>query len=105
MIMVNSDGGVKGMEVTSKAMHGKRDRIEVIIYTQTHKIVGTMHTMPASRLVDFINAKTADLFVAVTHAKVYSLPDEKLLQTTDFLAINKKEIVMVFPKAPGPTPH
>ena len=89
------------MEVTSKAMHGKRDRIEVVIYTQTHKTIGTMHIMPASRLVDFINAKTADLFVVVTDAEVYTLPDEKLLQTTDFLAINKKEIVMVFPKAPG----
>jgi len=89
------------MEVTSKAMHGRRDRLEVVIFTQTHKMIGTVHTMPTSRLVDFMNAKTAEPFVVVTGVNVYSLPDEKLLQSADFLAINKKEIVMIFPKTPG----
>ena len=89
------------MEITAKTMQGRRDRIEVIIYTQTYKIVGTVHTMPASRLVDFMNSKMADLFMVVTDANVYTLPEEKLLQTADFFAVNKKAITMVFPKAPG----
>jgi hypothetical protein len=89
------------METTIKSMQGRRERLEVVIYTQTHKIIGTVHTMPASRLVDFMNSKGADLFIVVTDANVYILPEEKLLQAADFFAINKKAIMMVFPKAPG----
>lgn len=89
------------MEYTTRTMKGKREKLEVVIYTQTHKIVGTVHTMPASRLVDFMNSKTADLFIVVTDANVYSLPGEKLLQAADFFVINKTTIMMVFPKSPA----
>jgi ABC-type molybdate transport system substrate-binding protein len=89
------------MDVTSKAMLARRHRFEVIIYTQTHKIVGVVHTMPASRLVDFMNSKAADLFIVVTDAEVYKLPDDQLIQTADYFAINKDAIMMVFPKVPG----
>lgn len=89
------------MESTIKTMQGRREKLEVVIYTQTHKIVGVVHTMPASRLVDFMNSKGADLFIVVTDANVYILPEEKLLQSANFFAVNKKAIMMVFPKAPG----
>ena len=89
------------MEATIKTMQGRRDRLEVVIYTQTHKIIGTVHTMPASRLVDFMNSKGADLFIVVTDANVYTLPEENLLQAAEFLTVNKKDIMMVLPKAPG----
>ena len=89
------------METTIKTMQGRREKLEVVIYTQTHKIIGIIHTMPASRLVDFMNSKGADLFIVVTDATVYILPEEKLLQNADFFAINKKAIMMVFPKAHG----
>jgi len=89
------------MDVTSKAMLARRHRFEVIIYTQTHKIVGVVHTMPACRLVDFMNSKAADLFIVVTDAEVYKLPDDQLIQTADYFAINKDAIMMVFPKVPG----
>jgi len=78
------------MEYTAKTMQvGKREKLEVVIYTQTFKIVGTVHTMPASRLVDFMNSKfmnfkEADLFIVVTDANVYTLPEEKLLQAAEF---------------------
>ena len=89
------------MEYTVKTLQGKREKLEVVIYTQTHKIVGTIHTMPASRLVDFLNSKAADLFIVVTDAKIYTLPEEKLLQAAEFFAINRKAIIMVFPKPPA----
>ena len=89
------------METAARTMKGKRERLEVIIYTQFHKIVGTVHTMPASRLVDFLNAKAPDLFMVVTDAEVYGLPEEYLLQVADFFAINRKAIMMVFPRAPS----
>lgn len=88
------------MEYTIKTMQGKRDKLEVIIYTQAHKIVGTIHAMPASRLVDFLNSKMADLFIVVTNANVYTLPEEQLLQSAEFFAVNKKAIMLVFPKGP-----
>ena len=89
------------MDYTIKTMHGRRDKLEVIIYSQTHKIMGTVHTMPASRMVDFLNSKTAELFIVVTDANVYTLPEEELLQTANFFAINRKAIMMVFPKPPA----
>ena len=89
------------METTIKTMQGRREKLEVVIYTQTHKIIGIIHTMPASRLVDFMNSKGADLFIVVTDATIYTLPEEKLIQSADFFAINKKSIMMVFPKAHG----
>lgn len=89
------------MDYTIKTMQGRRDKLEVVIYSQTHKIIGTFHTMPASRLVDFLNSKAADLFFVVTGAEVYKLPEEQLVQTADFFVINKKAIMMVFPKASG----
>jgi hypothetical protein len=89
------------MEYSMKTMQGKRELIEVIIYTQSYKIVGSIHAMPASRIVDFMNSKREDFFIVVTNANVYTLPDEKLLQAADFFAINRKAIMMVFPKLPG----
>ena len=95
------------MEYTAKTMQvGKREKLEVVIYTQTFKIVGTVHTMPGSRLVDFMNSKfmsfkEADLFIVVTDANVYTLPEENLLQAAEFLTINKRTIMLVLPKPPG----
>jgi hypothetical protein len=89
------------MDYTTKTMYGKREKLEVVIYSQTHKIIGSVHTMPAHRLIDFLNSKATDLFIIVTDANIYTLPEEKLLQAVDFFAINKKAIMMVFPKQPG----
>jgi hypothetical protein len=88
------------MEYSIKTMQGKRELIEVIIYTQSHKIVGSIHAMPASRIVDFMNSKREDFFIVLTNANVYTLPEENLLQAADFLAINRQAIMMVFPKLP-----
>ncbi|MCX6005321.1 MAG: hypothetical protein NT082_06585 [Chloroflexi bacterium] len=94
------------MKDTAKTMQvGRRQKLEVVIYTQTLKIVGTVHTMPDSRLVDFMNSrflnfKEADLFIVVTDATVYILPQENLLQSAEFLTINKRAIMLVLPKPP-----
>ena len=77
------------------------EKLAVIIYTQTHKIVGTVHITPAARLVDYLNSKVADRFIVVTDANVYTLPEEQLFQAAQFLVINKTAIMMVFPKLPG----
>lgn len=89
------------MEYTIKTLQGKREKLEVVIYTQTSKITGNVHTMPASRLVDFMNSKAGELFIVVTGASVYSLPDERMIRTADFFVLNRKAIMMVFPASPG----
>lgn len=89
------------MEYTSKRVQGNWEKLEVVIYTQTHKVVGNIHSTPGSRLVDFINSKAPDLFMVVTDATVYELPGEKLIQVAEYFAINKGAIVMVFPKEPA----
>ena len=89
------------MEYTSKRVQGNWEKLEVVIYTQSHKIVGNIHSTPGSRLIDFINSKAADLFMVVTDAEVYKLPEEKLVQVAEYFAINKRAIVMVFPKQPA----
>jgi hypothetical protein len=93
------------MNDNSMYLHVKWDKLEVIIYTQTLKIVGTVHTLPNSRLVDFMNAKfmdfkETDIFIVVTNAMVYTLPTESILQAAEFLAINKKSIMLILPKQP-----
>jgi hypothetical protein len=45
----------------------------------------------------------ADLFIVVTDANVYALPEGQLLQAADFFVVNKKAIMMVFPKTPAKT--
>jgi hypothetical protein len=93
------------MNNDSMYLHVKWDKVEVIIYTPTLKIVGTVHTLPNSRLVDFMNAKfmdfkETDIFIVVTNAMVYTLPTESILQAAEFLAINKKSIMLILPKPP-----
>lgn len=89
------------MEYTSKRVQGNWEKLEVVIYTQTHKIIGNIHSTPASRLVDFINSKAAEPFMVVTDAEVYTLPEEKLVQVAEYFAINKGAIMMVFPRRPS----
>jgi hypothetical protein len=87
-------------EYELKSMRGKRQRAEVIIYTQSYKIIGTVHTMPGSRILDFLNSRAEARFIAVTGANIYTLPEEHLIQTADFFVLNKNEIVMTFLKSP-----
>jgi hypothetical protein len=89
------------MQYAEKAMQGRVEKLGVIIYTQSHKIVGDVHIMPAARLVDYLNSKVADRFIVVTDANVYALPEEQLFQAAQFLVINKTAITMVLPKSPG----
>jgi hypothetical protein len=91
------------MENEFNKIRVRKTTFKVIIYTQANKIFGTIHTMPGDRLIDFMNSKAADTFVVVTDASVYSLPEENLIQSTEYFAINRQAIMMIFPQTPGNT--
>jgi hypothetical protein len=74
----------------------KKNRLLVTIFTQTHKVVGEVHLLPASRLTDFLN-ETDQNFIPVTNASIYKLSGEEIVRKLDFLSINKNHITMLFP--------
>ncbi len=78
----------------------EKRKIEVVIYTQQHKIEGEVWLHKgAGRFTDFMNATTRFGFMPVTNVKVYPVLEDKLLYTVPLLNINKSFIVMAFPKS------
>ena len=71
-----------------------KDIILSRIQTTTHRIQGYVHVRKDERLSDEINH--AILFLAVTDAEIYS-PEGEILYTSDFLAINREQIVWLMP--------
>jgi hypothetical protein len=61
---------------------------------QMHRIRGFVHIRIGERLSDEINRDT--LFLPVTNAEVSSL-DGELLYITDFMAVNRQQIIWVMP--------
>jgi hypothetical protein len=64
------------------------------IQTLTHYIRGYIHVRQEFRLSDEINQATH--FIAVTCAEICTLNGE-ILQTVDFLALNKEHIIWLMP--------
>jgi hypothetical protein len=73
--------------------------IDVIIFTQQHRIEGKAHLSSGGRFTDFMNAPTRLGFIPITDAKIYSLATDKLLYSIDLLNINKNLVVLAFPQA------
>lgn len=71
-----------------------KDVIRSHIQTREQTIVGYVHVRKGDRLSDEINQPS--IFMAVTNAEVYSL-DGELLHTSDFLAVNREQIVWLMP--------
>ncbi|HAW60358.1 MAG TPA: hypothetical protein DCW86_02660 [Actinobacteria bacterium] len=55
-----------------------------------------MYLVTGSRLTDVVNVKTKDFF-PITDAKILSPIEDKVLYTLDFVAVNREEIIMIFP--------
>jgi hypothetical protein len=75
-----------------------KEKIPVILLTNTYRLEGEMHVVPGGRLLDEIN-KERD-FIPVTNATVYDISGETPLDTLDFIAVNKSLVVMVAPSVP-----
>ena len=76
----------------------KKERLQVVIFTQNYRVEGEVHIQPGSRLTDFINVGDKS-FIAVTNARVYNLSEEEPVHVVDFLTLNRNGITMAFPMA------
>jgi len=74
--------------------HLKKERLEVIVRTNSEKIEGEIQILPGTRLLDALNRQD-ESYIALGEAKVYSIATEKLLFQSNFLALNKDQIVMI----------
>jgi hypothetical protein len=72
----------------------KKEVVLSQIQTSMHCIKGFVHIRIGERLSDAINRDT--LFLPVTNAEVSSLEGE-ILYTSDFLAVNREQIVWLMP--------
>lgn len=72
-----------------------KDDVPAIIQTNTTRIYGKMYVRPDERIKDELNKP--EQFLAVTDARVFDL-EGSLLYLTDFLAINRDQVVWVIPE-------
>ena len=78
-----------------------KERREVVIFTNNHKVEGEMYLLVDSRVSDELNTRSRE-FIPVTNAKIYTINGDSLLYSTDFITINKHSIDIVLTKpAPG----
>jgi hypothetical protein len=77
------------------AVRSVKESIRVILLTTTYRVEGHIHVVPGGRLLDEINKERE--FIPVTKASIYTIDGEAPLDTLDFVAINKTQVVMIAP--------
>jgi hypothetical protein len=65
----------------------------VVIQTVHNQIHGNLHTRENERIKDALNAN--ETFIAITNVRVYDMEGLIQLRTSDFLAINRSQIIWV----------
>ena len=80
------------------AVRAVKESIRVILLTSTYRVEGYLHVVPGGRLLDEVNKERE--FIPITKAAIYALDGEAPLDTLDFVAINKTQVVMIAPAAP-----
>lgn len=72
-----------------------KDDVSVIIQTGAHRIRGKMYVRPDERIKDELNKN--EQFLAITDANVFDM-DGNLLYSTEFIAVNRDQVVWVVPQ-------
>ncbi len=86
-------------EETAVAVRAVKESVRVILLTSTYRVEGYIHVVPGGRLLDEINKERE--FIPVTKASIYAIDGEAPLDTLDFIAVNKNQVVMVAPATLG----
>ncbi|HEY4693667.1 MAG TPA: hypothetical protein VIH16_09535 [Bellilinea sp.] len=73
-----------------------KSTIKVILQTAFHRIHGNMHVRIGERLKDELDA--AVQFLAVTDAEVFEPTGTTQLFKTNFMAVNRNQIIWVIPE-------
>jgi len=77
------------------AVRVTKEKIPVVLLTTSHRMEGEVHVIPGGRLLDELNKNTD--FLPITNVTVYELDGETPLDTVDFIAVNKKQIIFLTP--------
>jgi hypothetical protein len=72
-----------------------KERVPVIIQTDTSRIHGLVHANPNVRLKDYLN--NLEDWLAVTDAKVFDPNGEKQILESEFLALHLDKITWIVP--------
>lgn len=65
--------------------------VQVIIQTRNNRIQGTLHKRSDNRMIDKLNS--AETFIPVTNVIVMDAEGKSELLKSDFLALNRAEII------------
>ena len=84
-----------------RPLHIDKETVRVIIFTHHYKIIGDIYIPKSGRLSDFINKSLSgvetDMFIPITNAECFSMGDGQLKYISEFAAINKDHIHLIFP--------
>ena len=72
----------------------KKETIDAVIRTSGEKIEGKISILPHDRLLDMLNQREEN-FIPVTDATVYCLVTGDVLFKSEFLAVNKLNIILI----------
>jgi len=72
-----------------------KDVVRATVQTLTVQLVGDVHVTPDKRLKDELNR--GEQFIAITDVTVYNTTGKEIYKS-DFLAVNKNQIVWVNPE-------
>ena len=72
----------------------KKETIDAVIRTSGEKIEGKISKLPHKRLLDMLN-QGEENFIPVTDATVYCLVAGNVLFKSEFLAVNKQNIILI----------
>jgi hypothetical protein len=72
----------------------KKETVDAVIRTSGEKIEGKISKLPSNRLLDMLN-QGEESFIPVTDATVYCLLTGNVLFKSEFLAVNKQNIVLI----------
>ncbi len=73
-----------------------KEKVPVILLTASYRVEGEMHVVPGGRMIDEINKKDRD-FIPVTNATIYEIAGDAPLDSLEFIAVNKNQVIMVAP--------
>jgi hypothetical protein len=68
-----------------------KERVEVTIQTRENRIRGHLHKREDKRVLDKLNS--AEQFLPITQVIVFDLKGERELFRSEFLALNRNEII------------
>lgn len=74
----------------------EKEKFRAVIFTDSLKIEGVIHLLPQERMTDYLGASETT-FIPVTDAVVTNINTGEILHQTDFLSLNKDEVMVICP--------